>query len=368
MTQHKLRLGIIGIGMVAVRKHVPHLRATGRAEVVAISRRTAAALDQAKTTLDVPHAFTDWRCMLDTVDLDAAVVSTAHHAHAEFTLAALERGLHVLVEKPMALTAADAWAMADAAEQHDRILMVGYNLRCTGLWRTVKHALDDGLIGTVRLVNLAVAYNLTWFWDSQAIAPYMQERLDAFNMQTFLSADQLSSYWRRDPASMGGGMFADAGSHWVDLALWLGGAPPAEVIALTESAGLHGPAGSTSVSVDRFVSVQARLCNDVLLSLTSADGIAEPASRLTLYGDRGTLTADWNEETQVWVHRDAHKERLLADLPDTTPAAAFVDTVLDGTPNPSPPRDGAYAVALTEAAYRSAATGQLISIDISPNP
>jgi predicted dehydrogenase len=332
-TQNRLRIGIIGIGMYAVRRHVPHLRATGRAEIVAISRRTAAALEQAQKTLRVPQALTDWHHMLDRTPLDAVVVSTAHHVHAEPTVAALERGLHVLVEKPMALTAEDAWAMVAAAEQHDRVLMVGYNLRCTGLWRTVKRALDDGIIGTVRQVNLAVAYNLTWFWESQTIAPYMQERLKAFNMHTFLTAEQLPTYWRRDPAAMGGGMFADAGSHWVDLTLWLGGAPPQDVVALTESVGLTGPTGQP---VDRVVSVQARLANGVLLTIAAADGIADPVSRLALYGDQGTLTADWTDTTQVWVHRDGQREPLAADLPDTNPAAAFVNTILDGTPNLAP--------------------------------
>ena len=68
MPQDKLRIGIIGIGMYALRKHVPHLRATGRAEIVAISRRTVAALEQAQALLQVPHAFADWHQMLDDVE------------------------------------------------------------------------------------------------------------------------------------------------------------------------------------------------------------------------------------------------------------------------------------------------------------
>jgi predicted dehydrogenase len=353
MIQRQLRVGIIGIGMYAVRKHVPHLRATGRAEIVAVSRRTVSALEQAKASLQIPLAFADWRHMLDQIQLDAVVVSTAHHAHAEPTIAALERRLPVLVEKPMALNSADAWAMVETAKRYECTLMVGYNLRCTGLWRTVKRALRDGIIGAVRLVNLAVAYNLTWFWQSRTIAPYMQERLQAFNMDRFLTADQLPTYWRRDPVAMGGGMFADAGSHWVDLALWLGGAPPQDVIALTESAELP---------VDRFVSVQARLRNNVLVALTAADGIAGPVNRLTVYGDNGTLTADWGNPTQVWVHRDGKKEQLCADMPDTNAAAAFVNSVLDAAPNLAPACAGAHAVAFTEATYRSASGGRIVQI------
>ena len=97
--------------------HVPDLRKTGRAEVAAIARRNPERLARMQETLQVDRAFTDWRQMLDQADLDAVIVCTPHDAHTEPTLAALARGLHVLVEKPMALRSLDARAMIEAAEE-----------------------------------------------------------------------------------------------------------------------------------------------------------------------------------------------------------------------------------------------------------
>src|SRR5438034_6458493 len=117
MATNKLRVGIIGIGWFAALSHVPNLRKTGQAEVVAICRRNPERLALAKEALNIDEAYTDWREMLNEAALDAVVVSTPHHLHVEPTIAALECGLHVLVEKPIALTSKDAWAMVNAAEK-----------------------------------------------------------------------------------------------------------------------------------------------------------------------------------------------------------------------------------------------------------
>jgi len=143
----KLRVGIIGIGWYAVVGHVPALRATGRAEVVAISRRNPELLERTKQELDIPEAYTGWRQMLERAELDAVVVSTPHPLHAEHTVGALEQGLHVLVEKPMALRYMDARRMVQASEEAARVLMVGYDGRGMGSWRAVKRVLESGASG-----------------------------------------------------------------------------------------------------------------------------------------------------------------------------------------------------------------------------
>src|SRR5688500_11222650 len=107
MADRKLRVGIIGIGHFAVSSHVPNLRATGRAEVVAAARRNADRLALAKRDLDIPATYTDWREMLASEVLDAVVVCTPHNQHVEPALAALDRGLHVLLEKPLCTSVAD---------------------------------------------------------------------------------------------------------------------------------------------------------------------------------------------------------------------------------------------------------------------
>jgi predicted dehydrogenase len=123
MAEQKLRIGVIGVGMFACYFHVPQLRATGRAEIVALCRRNPERLAMASEFLGVERTFTDWRAMLAEAELDAVVISTTHDQHFQPCKAALERGLHVLIDKPLALSSAEAWQLVDIARRKDRVSM-----------------------------------------------------------------------------------------------------------------------------------------------------------------------------------------------------------------------------------------------------
>lgn len=360
MTKEKLRVGIIGIGAWALLSHVPGLRKSGRTEIVAICRRDREALSRAREFLQTPEAYTDWHEMLDKAKLDAVVVCTSHTAHCEPTLAALDRGLHVLVEKPMSLTSKDAWTMVQAAQRVSRVLMVAYGPRFDGAWRAAKERLAAGAIGRIRQINVVMSSFRRWLWESDEVSPEGREWVRKvgtfFSKRTGVPLDLLGDwfqkgYWRRDPAKMGGGAFVGVGTHSVDLALWLAGAPAVQVVAFAESAGLP---------VECFISVQARLANGVLVSVISADIPEEESGRWTIYGDKGILTA---ESGEIWIQRSGKREKIEAASPDVSPDEAFVAAVLDGAPNLCPAHEGAYAVALVEAAYRSAREGRIIDVE-----
>ncbi|MGC9349541.1 MAG: Gfo/Idh/MocA family protein [Anaerolineae bacterium] len=355
MSESKLNVGIIGIGWWALTRHAPRLQEIPDAELVAIARRNPEALADAKEALGGGvEAYTDWHRLLDHPGLDAVIVSTPQYAHTEPTVGALERGFPVLLEKPMALESKDAWTMVEAAEATDSLLMIGYNLRCLGPWRTAARALRDGALGTVRQISTVVHYNTRWLWELEEMPEGIHKRLGL--PESFLT-ESLEDYWRTDPSKMGGGQFADSGSHFVDLALWLGGAPATEVVALGASAG---------PPVETHLGIQARLANDVLVSFSSADGVPAGPYQLTVYGDAGTMTAAWIEmhgTPEITVHTAGGQQKLDVDIPDTTPTAAFVDTVLRGAPNLSPPRGAAHAVAFSEAVYRSVAEQAIVKIE-----
>jgi predicted dehydrogenase len=365
MVENKLRIGIIGVGDYARHVAVPHLRATGRAEVVAISRRTPDLLKLTQEILGVDQAYTDWREMLERAELDAVLVTTGHSAHCEPTLAALERGLHVLVEKPMALTSADAQAMAAAAQAADRVLMVGYNSRCMGRWRAAKEALQAGAIGAVRQVSLAYCIDMCYWWDPQPYEDLVDSLLSRVDPGERPLAEEFYSTqgWRSRPDEMGGGTFLDMGTHAVDAMLWMAGAGPAQVAGFTESVGLP---------VDVFLSASGRLANGVLFSCDYGSGVScEGRSffgdgRLTVWGDEGLLKADWTgfnpTNAQITIERGTETTSVEAHEPDTNTAAAFVATLLDGAPNFCPGEEAARTVALTEALYRSAETGEIIRL------
>ena len=349
----KLRIGIIGIGMFAVYNHVPQLRATGRAAVVACARRNPQRLAMAQQVLQIERGYTDWRQMLEEEPLDAVVVRTPHNAHVEPTLAALERGLHVLVDKPMALTSAEAWAMVEAAEKANRVLMVSGS-RPEGKWQMVKQQIQAGLIGRVQQMNWAVSTYRRWFWETEGIPTDTFALFDTIGMPREFYGDWQG--WHRDPTQMGGGAFVDLGIYQLDLLLWLAGAPAKEVVAFTKNAGL---------AVESFVNLQARLTNDVLVTMTFADAVPQSIlsldQHLMIVGDQGVLTDD--AEGTIWLHRDNQHRKLEVAVPDTSMSAAFLATILDGKPNLSPAHEAAYTVELMEATYRSANEGKIIHIE-----
>jgi len=307
----------------------------------------------AQQVLQIEHGYTDWRRMIEEEPLDAVVVSTPHHAHVEPTLAALERGIHVLVDKPMALTSADAWAMAEAAEKTKRVLMVSSS-RIEGKWQMVKQQIQAGLIGRVQQINWAVSTYRRWFWESESIPTDTFALFDTLGMPREFYADWQG--WHRDPTQMGGGAFVDLGIYALDLLLWLAGAPAVDVAAFTKNVGL---------AVESFVNLQARLTNDVLVTMTFADAVPQSilsADRhLMIVGDQGVLTDD--AEGAIWLHRDHQRRKLEGAVPDTTMSAAFLATILDSKPNLSPADEAAYTVELMEATYRSANEGKIIHIE-----
>jgi predicted dehydrogenase len=355
MADNSIRVGIIGVGIAAVTWRIPDLLRTGRAEIAAICRRDPDKLAIAQEHLGVDRAYTDWRDLLEQADLDAVYVGTPHDAHVEPTIAALRKGLHVMVDKPMALTFAEAWSMVGAARQAKRVLTVAYNQRLSGTWRSVKRALADGQIGIVRQVHMTLAADRRFYWQDKTFPEFAQYyyRETSGMPEAFFDWD-LGGDWRVDPQRRGGGVFADPGTHFVDLALWFGGAPPVEVAALS---------APSDEPIERFMNVQARLANGVLLSLVSADvgpGGILGQTLLTVVGEEAILTVGL--DGSLCIQRDGQLEELDNKLPSVDLHQAFVECVLDGATNPVSAEEAAHTVALSAAAYHSAAEGKIVRL------
>lgn len=359
MDDNKLRIGIIGIGLYATMGHVPKIRATANAEVVAICRRSPDKLAVSQKLLGISEIYTDWREMLTSRSVDAVIISTPHDAHAEQAIEALHHGLHVLVEKPMALTKSDAQAMIDAAERADRVLMVGYNRRFEGSWRTAQQAIAENAIGEVRQITLQLALHRRWYWEEKQIPPAILNRLKNATQWSdeFFKGVEEGNDWHADPIASGGGMFSNSGSHFVDLILWLAGAPPAQVVAFSDSLGCP---------TECLLAIQAQLKNGVQVSIASADvpaGGFGGQGRLTVVGDSGMLTFDIAQPTEIWLHRDGESEKIAPSLPNISVAESFVDVITNGSPNLCSGQDAISAVSFTESAYRSAAEGRIIAVE-----
>lgn len=185
MSRHTpLRVAVVGCGWAARTLHLPALRRSHAGVVVG----ACDPLPKARSAVSPDRHFAGWAEMLDAVACDAVLVATPPHLHAEVALAAISRGCHVLVEKPLATTLEDARRVADAAARHSRTVAVGFNQR--------HHARLAALHARLAARAPGVPAALRVRWSSGA----------GFGTRTWIG--------RR---STGGGALFDLGSHVFDL-------------------------------------------------------------------------------------------------------------------------------------------------------
>lgn len=203
----RLRVGIIGVGGIARGAHIPgYLAASDRAELVACADVNEERARQVAAEFGIAHAFGDYRTMLAEIELDAVSVCTPNKFHAPATLAALEAGCHVLCEKPPALTAGEARAMAAKASEVGKVLTFGLHFRFTSEVQALKRAIDGGELGFVYAA-----------------------RIDAVRRRGIPGWGVFTN-----KELQGGGPVIDIGVHMLDTAMYLMGYPkPVQVLAKT---------------------------------------------------------------------------------------------------------------------------------------
>jgi predicted dehydrogenase len=234
----------IGVGMVGYafmgRAHSQAWRTVARAfpdagrvpRMAAICGRDGAAASAAARTLGWESAETDWRTLIARDDIDLIDISAPGDTHAEIAIAALEAGKHVLCEKPLANTLAEAEAMAaaaDAAYAGGARAMAGFNYRRLPAMALARQLIADGEIGTIRHVR----------------AVYLQD---------WLADPAAPMTWRMQAERAGSGALGDLGAHIVDLVLYLTGSPISDVSARTATFVRERPladgSGTGTVTVD----------------------------------------------------------------------------------------------------------------------
>lgn len=145
----QIRLGIIGAGPIVEKKHLPALAETREIAVLAVCRRNAEQLHQLADRFRVPDRYTDYRALLDDGRLDAVLIAAGPPAQARIVADAAAAGKHILVEKPLAETSAEARSMVEAVKAANVHFQVGFNKRFYYGYRQAKRVIEQGELGTL---------------------------------------------------------------------------------------------------------------------------------------------------------------------------------------------------------------------------
>jgi predicted dehydrogenase/nucleoside-diphosphate-sugar epimerase len=319
----KLKLAVIGCGAVTKLSHLPAIARSEDVELVALVDKDLARARHLLEEFSIEAAvFDDYRQVFDRVE--AAIVALPNALHAPVTIDLLKHGVHVLVEKPMALHSQDCEAMIATATNHERILAVGMARRFCDSSKFVKQALERQILGKINRLDLREGRIFDWQVASDAM-------------------------FRKSMA--GGGVLLDIGVHALDQLLWW--FRDCELVSYCDDA-----EGGLEADCEIRLRFQSGLTGIVELSRTR-----NLRNSCVIAGDRGTLTVDTSFGHVVHLalsgEDDAFSGRVTPmDSKDQPVQQAFRDqlknfacAIREGSPLVVPGSEGMRAVQLIESCY-----------------
>lgn len=332
MTERRLRWGVLSTASIAREKWIPGVRRGRRGEVVAIGSRDGALGRRVAAELGIPRAHDSYEALLADPEVDAVYIPLPNHLHLPWAVAAARAGKHVLCEKPLALSSADAEQMVEAARARGVHLMEAFMYRLHPSWAAVRDLVATGRIGQLRSVQ-------SWF-----------------------------SYYNDDPRNIrnvreaGGGALMDIGCYCINLSRMLFGSEPDRV----EAALLRDPASGVDVLTSALLTFEGGGTATFTCSTRT-----EFDQRVHIYGTEGLISIGIpfnippDRPTHVFITRGGDPpvapniERLTFGTADPygVEADAFAATVLDGEPLPIPPSDAIENMRVIERVFAAAEPG-----------
>lgn len=328
---------MIGVGGIAAFHHAGYLGAG--ADVVAIADPNPTALTARASAWRVERAYHDYHELLQSGEIDAVSICAPTVVHHPATLAAAAAGIHVLCEKPLALSLAQADEMIASCRTNGVHLMVNHQLRSHGAGAQAKRMLEAGALGTLSHLRLRQAHD----WGGlPSVGPSFATR-----------------------AVAGGGTLLDNGTHLFDLARYFGG-EVVEVFARTAVRVFDTEVEDTAHASLRFAS-------GAIATLEVAWTATGWEEGWWLYGSRGTFEYTNRSGTPIarhqhrtssgtsWGETDVEEYRYAGDSAHARHIRAFVAALRGEGPNVCRGEDGREAMRLVLAAYASAEAGLPVS-------
>lgn len=347
---NSVRLGIVGMGNIG-KHHATYLRAgqVPRAELVAVCSPSPAKLETYKPL----RIYSDPLELIRSKTIDALLIATPHFQHTTLGIAALEAGLHVMVEKPISAHKADAERLiAAAAQRPDLVFGAMFQLRTEPRYLKIQSLLRSGELGRVIRVNWI---NTDWF------------RTEAY---------YASGGWRATWKGEGGGVLLNQALHNLDTLYWLFGRP-ARVRAFCQLGKYH------QIEVEDEVTAYLEWPDGAAGVFVTSTGEAPGSNRLEITGSRGRLVLEndrltfvRNESDMLEFSRAAKTgfgkpEVWNAEVPFSNSPAQhaslmqnFVEAILEKKPLVAPGSDGLGSIELANAMLYSGLTNQTVEFPL----
>ena len=356
MSTTAINIGIVGIGNMGLA-HVRHVLALPNTRLAAICDHSAQSLENCDAPDEVAR-YSDYTRMLDECQLDGVIIATPHFDHLPMSLAAFQRGIHVLVEKPIAVHVQDAQRMIDgwraAQQQYPKLVFAAMFMQRTwGFWRKIKAMLDAGELGALIRTSWIVT--------------------DWFRTQHYYDSGGWRATWRGE----GGGVLMNQCPHNLDLYQWMVGLP-------ARAQGFVSFGKHHRIEVEDEVTAYFEHANGMVGHFITATGESPGSIRLEIVGEHGKLIYEHGELVffrNAWSSRKqiAEAQAGFEAVPVTREVVDFerhgthgheiiidnfANAILRGEKLIAPAQEGLNSVALNNAIILSAHKGAPVELPL----
>lgn len=348
----QVRFGVIGVGNMGNF----HLRTFADLEntvLSAVCDTDQERRDKAAAQYNVP-AFADHHQLFDSGLIDAALVVTPHYDHPPIAIDAFAKNIHVLVEKPIAVSVKAARQLNEAYKNHpDLVFGIMYNQRTSPMYQKMRELIAEGELGELtRITWLITDWFRTWAYYA-------------------------SGGWRATWAGEGGGVLINQCPHNLDLLQWITGLMPNRITAVGSIAKTH------PIEVEDDISAILEYPNGAIGHFVTTTGEAPGTNRLEICGDRGKLIAEKGTLTFVRTRQSVrevrekspetfvHIESWEIDVPvkkkpegHAVITQGFIDAIVKGTPLLAPGVEGVHGLEIGNAMLMAGLTRKPVDLPL----
>ena len=347
----KIKCGVIGAGWWATFAHIPALLSHPNVELIAIQNNDPQEAQKIAHDFGIPIACTTASELLAIEGISAIVVSSSPSLHYQDAYAALAQGKHVLIEKPMTLTVAEAMELVTLADEHGTQFLISCPWHYTAHAVEAQRLIRNGDVGQVRMISVLMTNpigDLLRGADTQPThtngAPYMHPRAGTYS----------------DPKVAGGGQIYAQVCHAAAYLTFLTGARPAEVFARFHNDGAE---------LDIYDALDLRMDDSSIVTIasTGATSLGRKDFEVRVFGTKGMLFLDlWRGKLEfVPLIGEPHAYPDLEEdavYPHLAPARNLIESIQNPRRNQSPATLGVAAMEVIEGASRSATSGNNILV------